>query len=226
MYGNGVDGNQGGAASVGLAGRTTHQDFGLADVASNVFRRRQLENETRLAAANEQSILANKQLAIARYLDVMQDVARKDATFGTYVEKAKADLEHTYQSIEESKQRVDESVQRVSNMKSQANLLNEQIKYWIEKTHNEANGVRDLLQARIDELESKNLLNKANIGVARSLVALNGQKLQNLIKELEGLTIENGDKAIEFKLKRLMDENGLTGMKPQDFLKLAILLFK
>lgn len=222
VYGNGVDGNQSGAPNVGIANRNGSPDFGFSDVVSNIFRRRQIENETRLAVANEQNILANKLLTQARYLDTMQDVARKDATFGVYVEKAKADLDHTRQSIEESKQRINESEQRVSNLKSQANLLQEQIRYWDAHATNESEYVPKLLIARAHQaLESGNL-SRAQQGVARSLIALNNARVDELVQVIENLKLDGGNKAIEYELNKAMQDIGLSGIKPKDLL----ILFK
>ena len=87
VYGNGVDANQSNYSQVGLSNRNPQADFGFAEAANNVFKRRQLENETVLTDANKQKILADKLLSTARYLDTMQDVARKDATFDIFVQK-------------------------------------------------------------------------------------------------------------------------------------------
>ena len=61
VYGNGVEGNQSSAPNVGIANRSQHSDFGFADAVSNVFRRRQIENESNLAAANVEKLNADKQ---------------------------------------------------------------------------------------------------------------------------------------------------------------------
>ena len=98
VYGSGVDGNQSSASQVGLSNRNPQTDFGFAEMANNVFRRRQLENETRLSNANVANIMANQQLTQARYLDIMLDVVKKDANMGTELEQAKANLRHTNQT--------------------------------------------------------------------------------------------------------------------------------
>jgi hypothetical protein len=218
VYGNGVDGNQSSAASVGSAPRAPQADFDFADSVSNVFRRRQIENETRLTAANEQKILADKLLSQARYLDIMQEVARKDATFDTYVQQARANLEHTQQSIEESRQRVNESVQRVSNLVSQANLLQEQIRYWDAHATNERDYMPNLLLARTHQaLESGNL-SQAQQGVARSLISLNNAKVDELLQVIQNLKLDGGNKAIEYELNKRMSNIGMEGVKPKDLL--------
>lgn len=141
VYGNGVDGNQSSAASVGIASRQQAADFGFADVVRNIFQRRQLENETMLANAQKDQIKANEMLATARYLDVMEDVARKDSTFDTYVETAKEklfnlqmDSAKKYSDIQVNEQRRDNIVQQTNNLKIVANNLIEQGNYLAART--------------------------------------------------------------------------------------------
>ena len=142
VYGNGVEGNQSSAPNVGIANRSQHSDFGFAETVQNIFRRRQLENETRMIDVNEQLVEANALLSQARYLEVMQDVARKDATFDTYVEKAAADLNYTRQAYNESVQRVEESKQRVVNMQETVNQIRSTVKNLDAKTKTELHNLQ------------------------------------------------------------------------------------
>lgn len=135
VYGNGVDGNQSSAPNVGIANRSQHSDFGMNEVINNVFRRRQLENETKVADANEQSILANAKLSQARYLDVMQDVARKDATFEPYVKRAQLELDKLSSEIEVNHERRDNIRQQTNNLEIAANNLIAQGDYIRERTN-------------------------------------------------------------------------------------------
>lgn len=220
VYGTGVEGNQSSAPNVGIANRSQHSDFGFADSVANVFRRKQLENETVLTSANEQKILADKLLSQARYLETMQNVARLDATFSTYVDKAKADLDHTRQSIEESKQRVDESVQRTHNLTIQASQLKYQVDYWKAHAENEANEMPALLRARAYQAMQSGNLSAAQIGVAHSLVKLNDAKIQELLQMVENLKLDGGNKAIEYEINSRMNDIGMSGIKPKDLLVL------
>lgn len=126
VYGNGVDGNQSGAPNVGIAGRGSSADFGFAESVNNVFRRRQLENETGIAEASQQKLLADSILSAARYLDVMQDVARKDATFDTYVETAKANLEKLQKQAGLIDAQINKTTQETNNLQIVANNLVQQ----------------------------------------------------------------------------------------------------
>lgn len=218
VYGNGVDGNQSSAPNVGIANRGQHSDFGFAEAVQNVFRRRQLENETSVAGATREKLLADSALSQAKYLDVMEDVARKDATYQTYVDQMAANLAHTNQAIAESQQRVNESTQRVSNMQSTANLLQEQIKYWKAHAENEANYMPDLLRNRAFQALQSGKLSEAQIPVAQSLVKLNDAKIQQIMQVIENLKLDGGIKAIEYELEKSMKEIGMTGLTPKDFL--------
>lgn len=226
VYGNGVDGNQSSAPNVGIANRPQNADFAFAEAVSNVFKERQVENETRIAGASEQKLLADKLLSYARYLDIMQDVAVKDETFLQRVRRVEADLDSTLQSIAESKQRVNESIQRVSNLQSTANLLQEQIKYWKSHAENEQDGVRRLLRARINQANSSADLNRSQKRVAVTLANLNEKKLDYLVELIEKVKIDRGLDAIEFELRNGMRNIGMNGIKPRDLLDFMLKLLQ
>lgn len=123
VYGNGVEGNQSSAPNVGIANRSQHSDFGFAEAVSNVFRRRQLENESNLTTANVEKLRADKLLSSARYLDVLEDVARKDATFKTFVEQEKQKLRKLTADTQLTEARRDNTRQQTNNLEIIANNL-------------------------------------------------------------------------------------------------------
>lgn len=218
VYGNGVEGNQSAAPNVGIANRGQHSDFGFAQAVQNVFRRRQIENETKVADASREKLLADSQLSQARYLDTMIDVAKKDVTFDTFVEQAKANLDHTRQAIAESQAREAKTLQEGNNLRIVAAELVERVKYWAAHAENEAQYMPALLKARTHQaLESGNL-SAAQIPVANSLVKLNNAKVDELMQMVLNLKIEGGLKAIEFEISDAMNDIGLTGVKPKDLL--------
>lgn len=226
VYGNGVEGNQSSAPNVGLSNRNPQLDNGLLDTTNAIFKQKQIDNETVLTSASEQKTLADKALSEARYLNEMFDLHKKGLILDTELEKAKADLAHTQQSIEESRQRVNESTQRVSNLQSQANLLQEQIKYWDSHAKNESELMPDLLRARMWQSMQAGNLSEAQTKVAETIAKLNDKKIEQLTELILGIQLDNGNKAIEFKLNDAMDRLGITGMKPKDFLNVIVQLLK
>ena len=218
VYGNGVDGNQSAAPNVGIANRSQNSDFGFAESVANVFRRRQIENETRLAAANEQNILAQQLLNTARYMDVMQDVARKDATYETYVQKAAADLQHTNQAIEESRQRVAESKQRVTNLK-------ETIKQIHAITRNyDARTITEKLRPNEVRAHTRLMSEQATTSAKQrelydSIIALNDQKIDQLIMMIDLMSSQKYSIDLENEMTAKMRELGIQGASGKDILQ-------
>ena len=123
VYGSGVEGNQSSAPNVGIANRGNTADFGFNESVQNVFRRRQLENETGIANATRQKLLADKLLSQARYLDTMMDFNRKYSTFGTFVQQAKADLNKTEAQIRNLDQDTNLKIEQSNNARVVANNL-------------------------------------------------------------------------------------------------------
>lgn len=219
-FGNGVTGNQSSAPNVGIANRNPQLDTGLLDAVKTYFQRKQLENETRQTDANTFLAAANAGLATARRYREMQNAALFDKTLDIQVEKAKADLDYTHQAMLESKQRIDESRQRVWNLSSQANLLQEQIKYWEAHAQNERDFMPDLLRARTWQAMKSGDLSEAQVEVAHSVAALNNKKIDQLVSLIRKIDIEAGEEAIEYEIAQGMQQIGLSGIKPRDLLTL------
>lgn len=217
VYGSGVDGNQSSAANTNIANRNPAFDV---DVMSSYFRSRQLENETNLAEANRRQILQNTALSEAKTLRELREIKKFDATFDDVVKQASANLMHTLQSVEESKQRVNESVQRTSNLKSEANKLNEEIKYWEAHAENEKNGVAELLKQRAYEAQTRGDLNTEQQAVARSIVSLNTAKVAELVSLIRKIDLEAGNEAIEYEINKAMQGVGMGSVKPKDLIML------
>lgn len=219
VYGSGVDGNQGSAASVGLSNRNPQSDFGFAESVNNVFRRRQLENENRLTDANESKIMADSMLSKARYLDVMQDVARKDATFNTFVEKAAADLEHTRQSIEESKARTSKVTEEWNNLLLQRDKVLEEVRYWKAHATNEELQP-DVIRAKIANLASSTELNRAQKDVAHSIARLNDKRIDELVARIRNINSDSDLKELSYRLQKSMADFGAGNISMKDILGL------
>lgn len=134
VYGNGVDGNQSSSPNVGIANRSPNADFGFAESVNNIFKRRQIENESALAEANVDQIRANRVLTLARYLDTMEDVKRKDATFTPFVQRAYTELDKMNSEIEVNQQRRDNIRQQTNNLEITANNLIEEGNYLAART--------------------------------------------------------------------------------------------
>ena len=225
VYGNGVDGNQSSAPNVGMANRDPRFDSGLMDAVNTFFKRRQLENETNVSNANSQLALANSALAQSKNIQAMQQIALTDKTFNFQVDKAKADLDHTLQSIRESHSRESLNVSNVSLNASRANEIQENIKLIQAKIATEL--IRpDELRAKIYEMETRGDLNQAQIGVARSLEALNNEKISQVIAIVHGLNLDNGLKAIEYELTESLQRAGVHGFTKKDVLDLLKMLIK
>lgn len=224
VYGNGVDGNQSSAAASGLSNRNPQADFGFADAVNNVFRQRQLENETKLTNANELKILADKLLSQARYLDVMQDVARKDATFNTFVEKAAADLAHTHQSIaesqqrvDESKQRINESAQRVENMKETINEIRANV--GLLKARTKTEGMRPSeIRSHINLMNQQATTTKKQRQVMDSIIRLNDRKVEELFYQMMYYSSLGEKIDLENEMTRAAKKFGLQGVTGKDVL--------
>lgn len=224
VYGNGVDGNQSNASQVGLSNRNPQADFGFAEAANNVFKRRQIENETRLTDVNTSKILADKLLTQARYLDVMQDVARKDATFKTYVEKAAADLAHTHQSIAESQQRVDESkqrvtesAQRVENMKETINEIRANVGLLQARTKTE--GLRPAeIRSHINLMKEQASTTKKQRSVMESIIRLNDRKVEELFYQMMYYSSLGEKIDLENEMTKQARKFGLQGVTGKDVL--------
>ena len=135
VYGNGVEGNQSSAPNVGIANRGNTADFNFNDVVNNVFKRRQIENETGIANATREKMYADKLLSLARYLDTLEDVARKDATFDTFVEQTKAELKKTNTQITNIEHDTDLKVQQENNLRIAAANLAEQTNLLVARTN-------------------------------------------------------------------------------------------
>lgn len=224
VYGNGVDGNTSSAASVGTPSRNPQADFGFADAVNNVFRERQLQNETNLANANKSRILADSLLSQARYLDVMQDVARKDATFGTYVAKAAADLEYTRQAyaesqqrVRESNQRITESVQRVENMKETINQIRANVGLLEARTKTE--GLRPSeIRSHINLMNQQATTTKKQRDVMDSIIRLNDRKVEELFYQMMYYSSLGEKIDLENEMTRAAKKFGLQGVTGKDVL--------
>lgn len=215
VYGSGVDGNQSSPGSVGLGKTNPQLELPIAE---NYFRKKQIENETKLANANEQNILANQALTEAKTLNEMIEYAKQDETFLTYVAQQRANLDHTLQSIQESKQRTDESAQRTNNLKIVANSLVEQVRYWKAHANNEELYQPDLLKARAYEAWTRGDLNNAQWNVAQTIMSLNEAKRQQVFALIDKINLEAGNEALEFEIAQGMKNIGLGGIKPRDLL--------
>lgn len=217
VYGSGVDGNQGGSANVGIANRNPAFDAGLTDALELSFKRRQIENESKIANANEVNILANRELAQAKTLLTLQDVYKGDKTMDTYVAQAKANLEHTQQSIAESQQRVQESKQRVTNMQEQVKQIQATVKNLDARTVTE--------RLRPSEIRSQIQLNRERSQTTAkqrelydSMIRLNDQKIEELVSLIRHYDIENGIDALEYEFQERMQKTGLKGVNGRDIL--------
>ena len=217
VYGNGVDGNQSGSASVGISNRNPQANFDFAEAVNNVFKRRQLENETNIADASREKILADKMLSTARYLDTMQDVARKDATFGVFVDKAKADLAYTEQALEESKARTSKTYEEWNNLLLQRDKLTEEIRYM--KAHATAEELQPgLIHAKITNLASSSGLNRSQKKVAESLARLNDKRIEELTARIKNIEKDTDLKSISYDIKKGMKDAGFGDISPKDIL--------
>ena len=219
VYGNGVDGNQSSAASVGLSNRNPQFENGFMDTVSSIFKRRQIENETKVADSTRDKQLADAQLSQARYLDVMQDVSRKDATFDTFVEQARANLEHTQQSINESRQRVIESEQRTENLKETVNEIRARVKNLDAKTITELLRPSEI-RANIGLIKERTKSTAKQREVMDSVIRLNDKKLDYLFALTEYTWEKRDLSALEYDLQKRMQDVGLGKVSPRDLLYL------
>lgn len=224
VYGSGVDGNQGSAANVGIANRNPAFDAGLTDALELSFKRRQIENETKIANANELNILANRELSQAKTLLTLQDVYKGDATMNEYIAQAKANLQHTQQSIAESQQRVDESKQRVQESKQRVTNMQEQVKQiQATVTNLEARTATELLrpseirsQIRLNNERSKTTAKQRE--VFDSIIRLNDKKIEELVSLITHYDLDNGLDALEYEFQERMQQTGLKGVNGRDIL--------
>lgn len=216
-YGSGVDGNQSGSANVGISNRNPAFDAGLTDALELSFKRRQIQNETKIANANEVNILANRELAQAKTLLTLQDVYKGDKTMDTYVAQAKANLQHTQQSIAESQQRVEESKQRVTNMQEQVKQIQATVKNLDARTVTE--------RLRPSEIRSQIRLNNERSSTTAkqrelydSMIRLNDKKIEELVSLITHYDLENGLDALELEFQQRMQATGLKGVNGRDIL--------
>ena len=209
-----------------MSNRNPQLDTGLVQAMETYFKGKQLKNETKQVDTNSMLAAANAGLAAAKRVRELQQAALFDRTLHIQVDKAKADLEYTQQAMRESAQRINESEQRISKMASEANLIQEQIRYWDAHATNEAELMPDLIRARTWQAMQSGNLSEAQIDVANSVVRLNDKKIEQLVTLIDKLTIEAGEEAIEFELLNGMQKMGLNGIKPRDILSFfkAILL--
>lgn len=225
VYGNGVDGNQSNAATVSQANRNPQLDSGLIQAVETFFKRQQLKNETRNSTANEQLALANTALAKSKNIRAMQDIALTDKTFDFQVDKAKADLDYTLQAMKESAKRVDKLDSDISLNASRANEIQENIRLIEAKTATEKLQPQ-VLKARIEQLLSSADLNREQAAVARSVVALNDKKVEQLVSVIRGLDLDNGLKAIEYQMTESLNKLGVKGFTKKDLVDLIKIIVK
>lgn len=226
VYGTGVTGNQSEAKSVGIANRNPNLDTGLLQAVETYFKRQEISNQNRMTDQQIRESLSRTALNEERTLSEMLENKWRDRTLDDRVKQASANLAHTLQSVDESKQRVDESIARVSNLHSQANLLNEQIKYWEAHANIERDWRPKEIEAHIAQMEASGELSHAQAAAVPSIIALNGARADQLVQWTKKLVFETGEAALDYKVKEKMDQLGITGLKPKDFLDLLKVIFQ
>lgn len=188
VYGNGVEGNQSSSPNVGISARPAAPDFGFAESVNNIFKRQQLGNETMIAEANRDKILADEMLSTARYLSTMQDVARKDATFDVYVDTAAARLENLRQQTSTNKAREDLLIQQNNNAKIVANNLVLQ---------------GEKLAAETSLTEEKALTEVVKREALRAGIRLKDAQAHQIAEMLPYIKLGTGLRALEYEVKEL-----------------------
>lgn len=138
-------------------------------------------------------------------------------TFQTQVDKVKADLDHTLQSIRESSQRTDESAQRTNNLLIEANKLTEEVAQMHLKTGFMEKYGAEEIRAKIHQLQSSGDLNDKQREVADSILKLNDARIEQLKKDADWLASKTHAQDLENQITERMNGLGLQGMKPKDF---------
>lgn len=223
VYGHGVDGNQSSSASAGLS---SARFYNTPDLGANLARFAEARNQTKVSDATAEKLLADKQLTQARYLDIMLDVAKKDRTLDTEVEQAKANLRKTNQSIAEGEARTNKITEETNNILIQRDELVARAKYMEAHAENERVYVPQVLKERARNLASSTELNEEQKKVARTIASLNEKKLEYLEQQIKDLIFVTGSDALDFKVKKMMDEFGASGLKPKDFFDFLLKLFQ
>lgn len=175
-------------------------------------------NQTKLANSNSEKATADAQLSQARYLNELFDLNKKEALFDTDIAQAIANLRKTNQSITEGETRIEKMTEEINNLKINRNYLQEQIELTHWKARNEKLYVPQVLQERARNLASDTELNAVQKRVAETVANLNEKKLEYLDQQLLDLAFTTGEHALSYKLAYMMDQFGVTGMKPKDFI--------
>lgn len=224
VYGRGVEGNQSSASSVGLSGKNVDLGMDLSGAVQDYFTSQQIENQTKQTKANAALANANEVLSRTKALHEMKEVARLDATFDTYVEKMKADLDYTRQAYNESVAREGKITEEWNQLLINRDKLMAEIDLMKEKVKTEQLNNTQYIPSKIRNLESSTELNAQEKQVARTVASLNEKKLEEIDARIRNLNSSSDLNELAYSLQKSMSDFGLGNVSMKDIFSYLIKL--
>lgn len=224
VYGRGVEGNQSSASSVGLSGKNVDLGMDLSGAVQDFFTSQQIDNQTKQTKANAALANANEVLSRTKALREMKEIARLDATFDTYVEKMKADLDYTRQAYNESVAREGKTYEEWNNLLLSRDKLMAEVELMKEKVNTEHLNNTQYIPAKIRNLESSTELNAQEKLVARTVASLNEKKLEEIDARIRNLNSSSDLNELAYKLQKDMADFGVGNVSMKDIFSWLIKL--